>query len=206
MFRRLFQYDLGVAPLPPRFRQASQMTDGGPLRSNSTGGSSPGSRGPQHWVWGIAALVVVVAVCNWTSSDRPFVEQTQPQYADDLPPKQERAAESSPPRPQPATNVNESSVSIESLADDQQGWIQIVSQAHPGKRSAAEAKYRGRNDFEVTTSNVDSFEIDLAKLSVDRTRRFIMHIDSQDMLLFPEEMGVIRFERSPEGTWIYVKE
>ena len=39
------------------------------------------------------------------------------------------------------------------------------------------------------------------KLPVNSTRRFILHIDGQDILAFPKEMGAVEFGRTAEGTW-----
>lgn len=95
----------------------------------------------------------------------------------------------------------EARVSIETLADEQTGWLTITGQSASGRGSSAVAHYGRENEFDIETVNVDRFELDLSALPANRTRRFILRVDGQDMLLFPEAIGTIIFARSPEDTW-----
>ena len=121
----------------------------------------------------------------------------------------EAAIELPPQEPLTAAPI-EAHVSIETPAqrdgtgfagDEQTGWLKITRQSAAGEASSAVARYQAENEFEIQTENVDRFELDLSLLPVNATRRFILHIDGQDMLVFPKEMGRVSFGRSAEGTW-----
>ena len=96
-------------------------------------------------------------------------------------------------------------VSIDSLADPQTAWLRIMAQSTSGKDSSANARYQRGNEFSIDTSNVSAFMLDLRNLDVRPKKRFILHIDGQDMLLFPKKLNSIEFVRTPEGTWKYRK-
>ncbi|MCH8879006.1 MAG: DUF885 domain-containing protein [Planctomycetes bacterium] len=96
-------------------------------------------------------------------------------------------------------------VSIESMADPQTAWLRIMAQSTSGKDSSASARYQRGNEFSIDTSNVSAFVLDLRNLDVRPKKRFILHIDGQDMLLFPKKLNSIEFVRTPEGTWKYRK-
>ncbi len=96
-------------------------------------------------------------------------------------------------------------VSIDSLTDPQTAWLRIVAQSTSGKDSSANARYQRGNEFSIDTSNVSAFALDLRDLDVRPKKRFILHIDGQDMLLFPKKLNSVEFVRTPEGTWKYKK-
>lgn len=96
-------------------------------------------------------------------------------------------------------------VSIDSLADPQTAWLRIMAQSTSGKDSSASARYQRGNEFSIDTTNVSAFMLDLRNLDVRPKKRFILHIDGQDMLLFPKKLNSIEFVRTPEGTWKYKK-
>ncbi len=104
------------------------------------------------------------------------------------------------------TRPPEIRVSIESLTDRQTGWLRILGQSASGKESSAVARYRRDNEFEIDTVNVGRFTLDLRELEVKPKKRFILHIDGQDLLLFPKQVQSIEFARTPEGTWAYRKD
>ena len=120
-------------------------------------------------------------------------------------PAQDPEPDLDPPLTLPETHSDSAApaarVSIETLADEQTGWLTITGQSASSRGSSAAARYGPENEFDIETVNVDRFELDLSALPVNRTRRFILHVDGQDMLLFPEAIGTITFARSPEGTW-----
>ncbi len=176
--------------------------------SASAPGPSQGKDVVRQLLWGLIFFAVILAVIIWTSApplphedldlqqELTTANENPPQ-----PPEAEQPPFKLPPETQPVSNTSKARVSIESLGDEQTGWLRITAQSTSGRRSSAVARYRAENEFEVDTVNVDRFELDLSLLPVNRTRRFILHIDGQDMLLFPKTMGTIEFARSPEGTW-----
>ncbi|MCH8854464.1 MAG: DUF885 domain-containing protein, partial [Planctomycetes bacterium] len=96
-------------------------------------------------------------------------------------------------------------VFIETLADEQQGWLTILNQSNSGQASSAEGRYVATNEFQIDTDNVDRFTVNLRELETAPKKRFILHIDGQNMVLFPKNHDAIEFARSPEGTWAYQK-
>ncbi len=99
----------------------------------------------------------------------------------------------------------EARVSIESLNDEQSAWLTVVGQTAAGRTSTAVARYRGNNEFDIDTANVSRFVLDLTDLEVLPKKRIILHIDGQDLLLFPKRPSAVEFARSPEGAWSYLK-
>ena len=91
---------------------------------------------------------------------------------------------------------------IRSPTDPQSGWLRIAGVETDQRKSSATGHYHRNNEFDIDTTNVDRIDVRLSDLNVSRTRRFIFHIDGQDMLVFTDEIGTIRFVRSPEGLWI----
>lgn len=156
-----------------------------------------------RWLWALIILVVLVGVLMRTSA--PLVDD-EPQIG---PVAATQPSNESQPVPQTApaetqagsSPFEEMKVRIDSPTDQQLGWLRIVQQTRAGEPSEATVRYRPENTFDVETRNTDRFEIDLSALPVNRTKRFIMHIDGQDMLLFRKQVGVIRFERSEAGIW-----
>ena len=106
-----------------------------------------------------------------------------------------------PSRSQAASGAAEAHVEIRSPTDRQSGWLRIAGVATAERESSATGHYCRNNEFDIDTANVDRIDVRLGDLNVNRTRRFIFHIDGQDMLIFPSEIGTISFVRSPEGLW-----
>jgi hypothetical protein len=115
-----------------------------------------------------------------------------------------------PPAEPPAAPPDpyQAAVSIRNLADVQQGWLRITRQATTDELSKAEGQFRPAGDFTVGTTNVEEFTLDRAPLAVRSADRLIMHIDGQNLVVFPREHehGLLTFRRSPAGTWEYVKQ
>ncbi len=172
-----------------------------------------GNRDPaQRILWAVILLAGFVAVFYWTSAPPPEnrVDASQFVVLEDEPIEQtkptERSEEPDPPLPLPsrseaATGASEAYVEIQSPADRQSGWLRIAGVATDQRKSSATGHYRRNNEFDIDTANVDHLDVRLADLNVNRTRRFIFHIDGQDMLVFVNKIGTISFVRSPEGMW-----
>lgn len=160
--------------------------------------------------WGVIGLAGLLALISWTSSPPP--DQALGEVAT-LPAEAEAAAgeteseDESPPelptREQLLRQPTEIQVAINSLVDEQTAWLRINGQEKPNLKSSASASYRSENEFEVKTVNVDRLVLELSRLPVNPTRRFILHIDGQDMLLFPQRAEQIELTRSGEGVWSY---
>jgi len=168
-----------------------------------------GDRDPaQQILWAVILLAGFVAVFYWTSAPPPENGADDYQFvvSEDEPaePAEERE-EPAPPLPsrsEAASGAAEAQVNIQSPADLQSGWLRIAGVATAGRESSATGHYRRNNEFDIDTANVDRIDVRLGDLNVNRTRRFIFHIDGQDMLVFPDEIGTIRFVRSAEGLWV----
>ncbi len=169
-----------------------------------------GDRDPaQQILWAVILLAGLVALFYWTSASPPEsrVDDFQFVVSQDEPIEQsDQSEEPDPPLPLPsrsqaASGAAETHVEIRSPTDPQSGWLRIAGAAIAERESSATGHYRRNNEFDIDTANVDCIDVRLGDLNVNRTRRFIFHIDGQDMLVFPDEIGTIRFVRSPEGLW-----
>ncbi len=149
-----------------------------------------------------AVLLVAIILTSAPPLAGDDLEAHEPAVLDETP---EQDPDLDPPLRLPETQYDsadpQARVAIETLTDEQTGWLTITGQSASGRGSTAVARYGPENEFDIETINVDRFELDLSALPVNRTRRFILHVDGQDMLLFPEAIGIITFARSPEGTW-----
>lgn len=163
----------------------------------------------QQILWAVILLAGLVAVFYWTSApaQENGVDEFQFVISQDEPTEQsEQSEEPDLPLPLPslseaASGAAETHVEIQSPADQQSGWLRIAGVATDQRKSSATGHYRRNNEFDIDTANVDRLDVRLADLNVNRTRRFIFHIDGQDMLVFVNEIGTISFVRSPEGLW-----
>lgn len=165
-------------------------------------------------VWGLIGLAGLLALISWTSSppsDEALGElATSPaetEAADQETEAEDASLDESPPelptREQLLRQPTEIQVAISSLVDEQTAWLRIKGQEIASRGSSASASYRTENEFSVKTTNVDRFVLELTQLPVNPTRRFILHIDGQDMLLFPQRVEQIELTRSGEGVWSY---
>ncbi len=161
----------------------------------------------QQILWAVILLAGFVALFYWTSAPPPddIVEASQFVVPEDEP--TEQSEDPDPPLPLPsrseaASGAAETHVEIRSPTDPQSGWLRIAGAATADRESSATGHYRRNNEFDIDTANVDRIDVRLGDLNVNRTRRFIFHIDGQDMLVFPDEIGTIRFVRSAEGLWV----
>lgn len=167
-------------------------------------------------VWGVIGLAGLLALISWTSSPPPdqalgelATLPAETEAADEIEAADEEteSEDESPPelptREQLLRQPTEIQVAISSLVDEQTAWLRIKGQEKPNLESSATASYRTENEFEVKTVNVDHFVLELTQLPVNPTRRFIVHIDGQDMLLFPQRAEQIELTRSGEGVWSY---
>ncbi len=160
-------------------------------------------------LWAVILLAGFVALFYWTSAPSPqnTVDDFQFIVSQDEPiERSDQSEEPDPPLPLPsrsqaASGAAEAHVEIQSPADRQSGWLRIVGVATDQRKSSATGHYRRNNEFDIDTANVDRLDVRLTDLNVNRTRRFIFHIDGQDMLVFVDEIGTISFVRSPEGLW-----
>ena len=160
----------------------------------------------QQILWAVILLAGLVAVFYWTSAPPPEnrVDEFQFVISQDEPTEQSEEPDLALPLPslsEAASGAAEAHVEIQSPADQQSGWLRITGLATDPRKSSATGHYRRNNEFDIDTANVDRLEVRLADLNVNRTRRFIFHIDGQDMLVFVNEIGTISFVRSPEGLW-----
>ena len=163
----------------------------------------------QQILWAVILLAGLVAVFYWTSAPPPEnrVDEFQFVISENEPTEQSEQSEEPdlplplPSRSEAASGAAEAHVEIQSPADQQSGWLRITGLATDQRKSSATGHYRRNNEFDIDTANVDRLEVRLADLNVNRTRRFIFHIDGQDMLVFVNEIGTISFVRSPEGLW-----
>ncbi len=160
----------------------------------------------QQILWAVILLAGLVALFYWTSAPRPEnrVDAFQLVVPQDEP--TEQSEEPDPPLPLPsrseaASGAAETHVEIRSPTDPQSGWLRIAGVATAERESSANGRYRRNNEFDIDTANVDRIDVRLAELNVSRRRRFIFHIDGQDMLIFLDKIGTISFVRSPEGLW-----
>src|SRR5262245_36034314 len=101
-------------------------------------------------------------------------------------------AQASPPveeQPQPPAPPDpfRSASRIQTLADVQQGWVCITRQSRTGEVSTAEGRYQPAGEFTIATANVEEFTLDRAPLAVRSADRLIMHIDGQNLVVFPRE-------------------
>ena len=169
-----------------------------------------GDRDATHQIlWALILLAGLVALFYWTSAPPPedMADDFQFVASQDEPTKQsDQSEEPEPPLPLPsrsqaAAGAAEAHVEIRSPTDPQSGWLRIAGVATAQRKSSATGHYRRNNEFDIDTANVDRVDVRLADLNVSRTRRFIFHIDGQDMLVFLDKIGTIRFVRSPEGLW-----
>ncbi len=167
-------------------------------------------------VVGLALLVLMVVIIMWTSTPPTLVPEDPLIEVGGTPdaPPQSPAIEDSADGPDPATSQPEPTTVIDglqihtrinSLADPQPGWLVIAGQSRVGQPSTATARCQHDNELEIDTVNVNRFELDLSALPVAVSRRLIMHIDGQDMLLFAKTGAPVTFARSPEGAWSYDK-
>lgn len=158
-------------------------------------------------LWAVIFFAGLLVAIIWTSAPplagEDLVAQ-DPSFLQEAP-AEDAQPDLDPPLTLPETQSDsadpQTRVSIETLADEQAGWLTITGQSDSGRGSTAVARYGPENEFDIETVNVDRFTLELSALPVNRTRRFILHIDGQGMLLFPEAIGTITFARSPEGTW-----
>ncbi len=160
----------------------------------------------QQILWAVILLAGFVALFYWTSAPPPESRIDDFQFVVSRDQPTEQSEETDPPLPLPsrseaAIGAADAHVKIRSPTDPQSGWLRIAGVATAGRESSATGHYRRNNEFDVDTANVDRIDVRLGDLNVSRTRRFIFHIDGQDMLVFPDEIGTIRFVRSPEGLW-----
>lgn len=163
----------------------------------------------QQVLIGVFGLVVLFVILRWTTAGLPpeegFVqggnvqlnnansaEPTPPPPPIEEPPTEEESAVASP---------FETRVSIETLADDQPGWLTIRTQAESAKRSTAVGHYEEQNEFRIETTNVASFRIDLSALPVLKGKKLIMHIDKQHMSVSLKKQRYLTFGVSPAGSW-----
>jgi hypothetical protein len=161
----------------------------------------------QQILWAAILLIGLVALFYWTSAPPPegAFNASQLVVSDDE--RADPSEEPEPPVPLPsqsedALSAGETHVEVRSSTDPQSGWLRIAGVATAERKSSARGRYRRNNEFDIDTANVDRIDVRLADLNVNRTRRFIFHIDGQDMLVFPDEIGTISFVRSPEGLWV----
>ena len=166
---------------------------------------SRGENRTQQMLWAVIFFFVLLVAIILTSAPPLAGEDLEAQEPAVLEATPAQDPEPDPPLTLPETQSDSAApqarVSIETLADEQTGWLTITGQSTSSRGSSAVARYGSENEFDIETVNVDRFELDLSALPVNRTRRFILHVDGQDMLLFPEAIGTITFARSPEGTW-----
>ena len=160
----------------------------------------------QQILWAVILLAGLVAVFYWTSApaQENGVDEFQFVISQDEPTEQSEEPDLPLPLPslsEAASGAAETHVEIQSPADQQSGWLRIAGVATDQRKSSATGHYRRNNEFDIDTANVDRLDVRLADLNVNRTRRFIFHIDGQDMLVFVNEIGTISFVRSPEGLW-----
>lgn len=163
----------------------------------------------QQILWAVILLAGLVAVFYWTSApaQENGVDEFQFVISEDEPTEPTEQSEEPdlplplPSRSEAASGAAEAHVEIQSPADQQSGWLRIAGVATDQRKSSATGHYRRNNEFDIDTANVDRLDVRLADLNVNRTRRFIFHIDGQDMLVFVNEIGTISFVRSPEGLW-----
>ncbi len=169
-----------------------------------------GDHDPAHQIlWAVVLLAGFVALFYWTSAPPPEnrVDASQFIVPEDEPTEQADPTEGlDPPLPLPsrserASGAAEAHSEIQSPNDPQSGWLRIAGVANAQRKASADGHYRRNNEFDIDTANVERIDVRLADLNVTRTRRFIFHIDGQDMLVFPDEIGTISFVRSPEGLW-----
>ncbi len=169
-----------------------------------------GDRDPnQQILWAVVLLAGLVALFYWTSAPPPenMVGASQFVVPEDEPTEQaDPTEEPDPPLPllsrsERASGAAETHLEIQSPSDPQFGWLRIAGVANAQRKASADGRYRRNNEFDIDTANVERIDVRLADLNVTRTRRFIFHIDGQDMLVFPDEIGTISFVRSPEGPW-----
>ncbi len=166
-----------------------------------------GDRDPtQQILWAVILLAGLVALFYWTSAPPPENRVDASQLAVPEGKPAEQSEEPEPPLPlssrsEAASGAAETHVVIRSLTDPQSGWLRIAGVAAAERNSSANGHYRRNNEFDIETANVDRIDVRLADLDVSRIRRFIFHIDGQDMLVFVDEIGTISFVRSPEGLW-----
>ncbi len=158
----------------------------------------------QQVLWAIILLAALVALFYSTSA--PPLESNGAERlivtSNDKPIEQSDEPDPPPPsRSEPAFGAAEVHVEIQSPSDPQSGWLRIAGVATADRESAANGHYRRNNEFDIDTANVDRIDVRLGDLDVNRTRRLIFHIDGQDMLVFVDEIGTIRFVRSPAGLW-----
>ena len=167
-----------------------------------------GDRGPdQQILWAAILMAGLVALFYWTSAPPPQnrVDASQFVVPEEEPTEQSEKPETPLPMPsrsQAASGAAEVYVEVRSPTDSQSGWLRIAGVATDQRKSSATGHYRRNNEFDIDTANVDRIDVRLGDLDVSRTRRFIFHIDGQDILVFPDEIGTIRFVRSPEGLWV----
>lgn len=169
-----------------------------------------GDRDPaQQVLWALILSAGLVALLYWTSAPAPENWGDAYQFVvseDELSEPIEQTEEPDPPLPLPsrsevAGGTAVAHVEIQSPADPQSGWLHIAGVATADRGSSATGHYRRNNEFDIDTANADRIDVRLADLNVNRTRRFIFHIDGQDLLVFVDEIGTISFVRSPEGLW-----
>ncbi len=167
-----------------------------------------GDHGPtQQILWAVILLAGLVALFYWTSAPQPENKVDDFQFVASQDEPTEQSEEPDPPLPLPsrsqaASGAADAHVEIRSPTDPQSGWLRIAGAATADKESSATGHYRRNNEFDIDTANVERIDVRLGDLNVNRTRRFIFHIDGQDMLVFPDEIATIRFVRSPEGLWV----
>ncbi len=163
-----------------------------------------GDRDPnQQILWAVVLLAGLVALFYWTSAPPPenMVGASQFVVPGDDPTEQPDPPLPLPSRWESASGAAEVHLELQSPSDPQSGWLRIAGVAIAQRKASADGRYRRNNEFDIDTANVERIDVRLADLNVNRTRRFIFHIDGQDMLVFPDEIGTISFVRSPEGLW-----
>ncbi len=95
-------------------------------------------------------------------------------------------------------------LTIEDFEDPQEGWLKIAGQSEAGATSTAHGRYVGNNEFYLETRNVNAFSINLASLPELPGRRLTIHLDGQNMVVFPKG-AALTFTRATTGQWELLK-
>jgi hypothetical protein len=168
-----------------------------------------------RWIAGLAIAIVVLIGCTTavvnqqprreppavepqeeTAATQPLVDAVEVEPAKIVAP---------PAEPEEPRDPFRTQVSVKHPTDQQVGWARVMRQKNAQQTSTLDARYEPHNEFRIHTHNVESFQLDQTQLPVQKSKRFIMHIDGQHMSVNPNEQGPVTFERNSNGIWKYVR-
>ncbi|MHC4093175.1 MAG: hypothetical protein ACYSVY_23390 [Planctomycetota bacterium] len=155
------------------------------------------------WARRTAALGIMLAIagCPKRESAGPPVTTSKPAATSQPAP----TSQPGQPQTQPADRPDSVEIRIQTLADNQDGWLRIEAIRSGAHGAWATGSFVPRNKIIIETEDVEQFSIDLSQLRINWNRRVVLRIDGHASELTKKRRPVVHLRRSPAGSWDVVQ-